>query len=65
MGGTSLGDVAVDAAGDLWVSDYANPGHLLRIDPASGQMLQTITLTADFGTPYAYNHRGCRCCPRR
>jgi outer membrane protein assembly factor BamB len=56
--GTSLGDVAVDAAGNLWVSDYTNPGHLLKIDPATGQTLQTITLSSDFGTPYTYNNAG-------
>ncbi len=57
--GTSLGDVAVNAAGNLWVSDYTQPGHLLRIDAATGQVLQTITLTAaDFGTPYMFNYSG-------
>ncbi|MGS0756098.1 beta strand repeat-containing protein, partial [Roseateles sp. GG27B] len=57
--GTSLGDVAVDpVSGKLWVGDQANPGHLLKIDPASGQVLQTITLTSDFGTPYAFNYLG-------
>ena len=56
--GTSLGDVAVDASGKLWVGDSTNPGHLLKIDPATGQTLQTLTMTADFGTPYAYNYLG-------
>jgi len=56
--GTSLGDVAVNAAGELWISDYTNPGHLLRIDPANGETLQTITLTDAFGTPYLYNYAG-------
>ena len=36
LDGTYPGDVAVNAAGKLWVSDYANPGQLLRIDPATG-----------------------------
>ena len=58
VAGTSLGDVAVDASGKLWVGDYTNPGHLLKIDPATGQVLQSITMTADFGAPYAYNHLG-------
>ncbi|WP_367154929.1 choice-of-anchor D domain-containing protein [Methylomonas sp. HYX-M1] len=58
VAGTNLGDVAVNAAGELWVSDYSNPGHLLRIDPANGDTLQTITLTDAFGTPYLYNHAG-------
>lgn len=56
--GTSLGDVAVDATGKLWVGDYSNPGHLLKLDPATGQVLQTIELTNSYGTPYAYNYLG-------
>ena len=56
--GTALGDVAVDAQGRFWVGDQANPGHLLKIDPANGQVVQTITLTNDFGTPYAFNYLG-------
>ena len=56
--GTNLGDVAVDAAGKLWVGDYTNPGHLLKIEPSSGQVIQTITLSNDYGTPYTYNHLG-------
>jgi sugar lactone lactonase YvrE len=52
------GDVAVAANGDLWSSDFANPGHLVRISPASGEVLQTITLTSDFGTPYSFNYTG-------
>ncbi|MEY2843574.1 MAG: hypothetical protein RI920_1611, partial [Pseudomonadota bacterium] len=50
--GTALGDVAVDAAGKLWVNDSANPGHLLKVDPLTGATLQTLTLSADFGTTY-------------
>jgi hypothetical protein len=62
-GGTAavgaLGDVAVDpGTGALWVSDNTNPGHLLRIDAASGAIVQTITLTSAFGTPYASNLAG-------
>ena len=35
--GSNLGDVAFDPAnGTLWVSDYTSPGHLLRIDAATG-----------------------------
>ncbi|MDH3461143.1 MAG: hypothetical protein OEM00_09250, partial [Burkholderiaceae bacterium] len=57
--GGQLGDVAIDpSTGDLWVSDYNNPGHLKRIDPASGEVLQTITLTSAFGLPYTYNYAG-------
>jgi hypothetical protein len=56
--GTSLSDVAVDGAGKLWVSDYNNPGHLLKIDPATGQTLQSITLTNGFGTPYTFSLAG-------
>jgi hypothetical protein len=58
VAGTSLGDVAVDASGNLWVSDYSNPGHLLKIDPATGATLQTITLTAAFNTPALFNLAG-------
>ena len=58
VAGTNLGDVAVDATGKLWVGDQANPGNLLKIDPATGQVLQTIALTADFGTPYSFNYLG-------
>jgi hypothetical protein len=59
VAGTDLGDVAVDpATGALWVLDYTNPGHILRIDPATGGVLQTITYTSDYGTTYSYNHAG-------
>ncbi|SEF48157.1 Ig-like domain (group 3) [Nitrosospira multiformis ATCC 25196] len=54
-----LGDVAVDpVTGALWVSDNSNPGHILRIDEASGAILQTITLTDAFGAPYAFSLAG-------
>ncbi len=33
----ALGDVAVNAAGNLWVSDTANPSRLLRIDAGQRQ----------------------------
>jgi hypothetical protein len=58
VAGTALSDVAVDGAGKLWVSDYNNPGHLLKIDPATGQTLQSITLTNEFGVPYTFNLAG-------
>jgi hypothetical protein len=58
VAGTSLGDVAVDAQGLLWVGDYANPGHLHKVDPATGAVLQTLTLTNALGTPYTYNNLG-------
>jgi len=55
----SLGDVAVDpASGTLWVSDQSSPGHLLRIDAATGQVLQTITMTAGFGSTQLANNAG-------
>jgi large repetitive protein len=56
--GTTLGDVAVDADGKLWISDYTNPGQLLRIEPGSGATLATIDYTAAFGTTYSYNYAG-------
>ena len=60
----ALGDVAVNAAGNLWVSDSANPSRLLRIDAASGSVLQTVTLsTADFGSTYLYNLAGLQIVP--
>jgi ligand-binding sensor domain-containing protein len=58
VNGTYLGDVAVDADGKIWVTDYANPGKLQQIDPASGQILNTIDYTAAYGTTYTYNHAG-------
>ena len=63
--GGYLGDVAVDpASGELWVLDYRNPGHLQRIDTTSGQVLQTVTLTAaGYGTPYSYNYAGLQVLP--
>jgi hypothetical protein len=57
--GPSLGDVAVDpASGNFWVSDQANPAHLLRIDTATGDVLQTITLTSAFGSANLGNNVG-------
>jgi len=63
--GSNLGDVAFDPAnGTLWVSDYTSPGHLLRIDAATGLALQTLTLNAgDFGQTYSYNHTGLQILP--
>ena len=64
VAGTSLGDVAIDPnTGAMWVSDYTSPGHILRIDQATGAVLQTITLTADFGTTYTYNYAGLQIAP--
>ncbi|MEY4764987.1 MAG: hypothetical protein RI907_1660, partial [Pseudomonadota bacterium] len=49
----------VDASGMLWVSDHANPGHLLRIDPATGLAVQSITINAaNFGVSYLQNFSG-------
>jgi hypothetical protein len=56
--GTTLGDVAVDAQGKYWVSDYTNPGSLLRIEPSTGAVLSTLSMTAGYGTAYTYNHSG-------
>jgi hypothetical protein len=57
--GTNLGDIAVaPSSGAIWITDYTNPGHLLRIDPANGSVLQTITLTSGFGLAYSYNYTG-------
>jgi hypothetical protein len=55
----SLGDVAVDpVSGNLWVSDQAGPGHLLRVDAGTGDVLQTITLTSAFGSTSLANNAG-------
>ena len=57
----SLGDLAVDAAGNIWVSDMETSpnGRLHKIDAATGQVLQTINLNAtDFGLPYTANYSG-------
>ena len=41
-----LADVGLDqASGAVWVVQYANPGTLDRINPATGAVLSTITLT--------------------
>lgn len=57
--GTSLGDLAVDAAGRVWVSDQGNPGHLQAIDPGTGQVVQTLTLGAGvYGTAFLANLAG-------
>ncbi|WP_457334994.1 hypothetical protein [Rhizobacter sp. P5_C2] len=59
IGNSSLGDVAVDpVSGHLWVSDQASPAHLLRIDPATGQTVQTLTLSAAFGSIIVFNNIG-------
>ena len=55
---TGLGDVAVDAAGKLWIADDSNPGHLLQVDPASGQTLKTLTMSSAWGTQYVYDYVG-------
>ena len=53
---TALSDVAVDGAtGALWTSDYVQPGHLLRIDRGSGEVLQSIDFTAAYGGSYSGN----------
>ncbi|MEJ0018377.1 MAG: Ig-like domain-containing protein [Acetobacteraceae bacterium] len=60
----SLGDVAFDTTnGQLWVSDNNNPGHLLRLDPATGAVVQTINMTNGLGTPYAFNYAGLQIVP--
>ena len=49
-----LRDVAVNRTdGSVWVIDNANPARVLKIDPATGATLLTVTLTdADFGSAY-------------
>ena len=65
VAGTSLGDVAVDAQGKLWVSDVGNPTKLQKIEPGTGQVLQTITLdTASFGNQYVANYAGLQVLPQ-
>ncbi|WP_263539105.1 Ig-like domain-containing protein [Paucibacter sp. Y2R2-4] len=60
-----LSDVAVAADGSLWTIDTTNPGHILRIDPASGQVLQTITLDGtNFGGSYTANYAGLQVLPQ-
>ncbi|MHA4866064.1 Ig-like domain-containing protein [Duganella sp. PWIR1] len=55
----TLSDLAVDpASGALWALDQDNPGHLLRIDPANGLILQTIALTPAMGNQYTANYGG-------
>ena len=55
----ALGDVAIDpTTGALWVVDQASPGHLLRIDPATGAVLHTITLTTAFGSTSTSGNMG-------
>lgn len=60
-GDARLGDVAVDATGNFWVGDMdtSPAGHLLRIDRATGRVLQTVTLSlSSFGLPYTQNYLG-------
>ncbi|WP_235578406.1 Ig-like domain-containing protein [Pseudorhodoferax sp. Leaf267] len=48
----NLSDIAVNrTTGATWVLDGSNPGRLLRIDPATGAIAQTIVLTTAMG-PY-------------
>jgi sugar lactone lactonase YvrE len=65
VAGTSLGDLAVDASGTLWVLDYGNPGKLQRIDRGTGAVLQSIDMTEAWGTPYTVNHAGLQVLARR
>lgn len=47
-----LRDLSIDpVTGQLWMSDTANPGHLLRVDPTNGRVLQSLTLPDEAGTP--------------
>src|SRR6185437_15288931 len=55
----ALGDLAVDASGKLWVTDTANPTHLLQIDPLTGATLKSIAFTdAIEGSTYGANYTG-------
>ncbi|WP_374476423.1 Ig-like domain-containing protein [Zoogloea sp.] len=62
----NLADVAVDAnTGTLWVVDANYPGHLLRIDPSSGSVVQTLTLDdTTFGGSYTSNYAGLQVLPQ-
>ncbi|HRF06796.1 hypothetical protein, partial [Accumulibacter sp.] len=54
-----LGDVAIDpVTGALWVVNTVSPGHLLRIDEASGQVVQRIEMSDDFGSTYGSSYMG-------
>jgi hypothetical protein len=61
--GVALGDVAVDASGKVWTSDYDNPGKLLRIEPTTGAVISSIDYGAGFGLPYSYNYAGLQVLP--
>ena len=55
----AIGDVAaVTSSGLVWVSDTNNPGKLDLVDPTSGAVTRSITLTNAFGTPYLFNYAG-------
>ena len=51
---SGFGDMAIDpVSGALWVSDTASPGHLLRVERASGAVVQSIVVNAtDFGSTH-------------
>lgn len=57
---SGVGDMAIDpVSGALWMADNAFPGHLLRVDRASGAVLQSIVVnTADFGSTHLGEQTG-------
>jgi hypothetical protein len=57
-GVSTRGDVAANASGLVWVSDYNNPTKLDLVDPATGQVSSSITLSSAFGTAYPFNLAG-------
>ena len=57
-GVSTRGDVAANASGLVWVSDYNNPTKLDLVDPATGQVSSSITLSSAFGTAYLFNLAG-------
>ena len=61
-----LGDLAVDAAGNVWVTDMANPGHLLKIDAATGWCCRPSPSTPPTsGCPTRRTSAGCNCSVHR
>ena len=56
---STLGDVAADpATGSVWVSDFNNPAKLDLVNPSTGQVASSITLTSAFGSTGLFNLAG-------
>jgi hypothetical protein len=61
----ALADVAVDpVSGALWTLDQANPGNLVRLDPATGAVLQSLALTPALGNQYTGSFAGLQVLPQ-